>query len=150
LTFCEAAQAMLKIGHYRPICEAHLAAFPEHYSAKQSIALVHTRVSRPVPSAILAQSAHWLEASLPQAKFLLEDLWEGMSLKVQAVICENAARLRDEDDPEFIQLIVTGIYRRNPRLVAVKCEEEEKVELAEEFNDNGDCMNEFSALRKNL
>jgi hypothetical protein len=47
---------MLTIGHYRAIYAAHLAASPEHHGAKkESVALVHTLVSPPVPEVILAQ-----------------------------------------------------------------------------------------------
>lgn len=101
----------MKIGPYREIYEAHLKQFQSvGYSLEESAALAQTVVARPLPKSTEDQKSAYFEISIPQAKIILEDLYDGVALKVQDAVTMNQKLFRDANDPMFCETIVNGVY----------------------------------------
>lgn len=107
----------MKIGPYREVYETHLSNFQSlGYSVEESAALAQSVVARPLPKVTEEQKSDYFESSIPNAELVLENLYEGISQKVQDAVSQNYNLFRDNDDPIFCEAIVNGVY---PGMVVV-------------------------------
>jgi hypothetical protein len=108
----------VKIGPYREVYEAHLSNLQSlGYSLEESAALAQTIVARPLPKVTEEQKSSYFESSIPNANLVLENLYDGVALKVQDAVSGQYYNLfRDNDDPIFCETIVNGVY---PGMVVV-------------------------------
>jgi hypothetical protein len=113
---------MVRLGPYRQVFEAHRDSFRKiGYSEKDACAMAQAVVFKPLPESALTCLAPYLESVIPNVKILLEyNQYEGLSLKVNEAVQENANLFRDNDDPKDQTLIVSGVYPGMPGMVVVK------------------------------
>lgn len=101
----------MKIGPYREVYESHLSNFQSlGYSIEESAALAQSIVARPLPKVTEEQKSSYFESSIPNATLVLENLYDGVALKVQDAVNQNYNLFRDNDDPIFCETLVNGVY----------------------------------------
>lgn len=113
---------MVRLGPYKQVFEAHRDSFlKKGYSESEARAMAQAIVARPLPEIALSRAASYYESTLAAAKLMLEfNAFEGVSLKVNDAVQDNAQLFSDSDDPEDLELIVSGVYPGKPGMVIVK------------------------------